>query len=282
MAENKVYQIITDQIIAKLEEGKVPWQKPWNGSSTPTNYVSNKPYRGINAFLLSMSTYQSNFWLTFNQAKELGGTVKKGEKSTLVVFWKEVNKKGNNDDENESYQMLRYYRIFNIDQCENVREIKNRDVEEVNNDIEEDLDQEWFIKSLHHVPEINFGGHRAFYSPSEDFIQIPQLKHFENSDEFYAVQFHEIVHSTGHQSRLGRLEKTAAFGNHDYSKEELTAEMGACFLCGIAGIETTFENSAGYIQGWLKKLKSDPKFVVRAAGKAQKAVDYLLDIKHDS
>ena len=138
------------------------------------------------------------------------------------------------------------------------------------------------LKSLKHVPPINYGGNRAFYRPLEDFIQIPSLISFNESDEYYNTHFHEIIHSTGHTSRLARLEKDAFLGNHEYSKEELVAEMGACFLCGISGIETTKDNSVAYIQGWLKKLKSDPKFVVQAAGKAQKAVDYLLDIKHEN
>lgn len=282
MVENKVYQIITDQIIESLNQGNIPWQRPWNLTNLPKNYVSNKAYRGINNFLLVHSVYDSNYWLTYKQAKGLGGNVKKGEKGTMVIFWA-INKRTKKEDESDSnYRILRYYKIFNLEQCENVRDIKNRETAAENTEIEENLDIEWFMKSLKHVPPINYGGNRAFYRPLEDFIQIPSLISFNESDEYYNTHFHEIIHSTGHTSRLARLEKDAFLGNHEYSKEELVAEMGACFLCGISGIETTKDNSVAYIQGWLKKLKSDPKFVVQAAGKAQKAVDYLLNIKHEN
>ena len=282
MAENEVYQIITDQIIESLNQGNIPWQRPWNLTNLPKNYVSNKAYRGINNFLLVHSTFDSNYWLTYKQAKNLGGNVKKGEKGTIVVFWATGKRTKNDDDSDSNYRILRFYKIFNLEQCENVREIKNRETVEENTEIEENLDIEWFMKSLKHVPTINYGGNRAFYRPSEDLIQIPSLSSFEQSDEYYNTHFHEIAHSTGHSIRLDRLEKDAFFGNHEYSNEELVAEMSACFLCGMSGIETTKDNSVAYIQGWLKKLKSDPKCVVQAAGKAQKAVDYLLDIKHEN
>jgi len=261
-----VYEIITERIMKKLEQGEIPWKRPWN-SCPAVNWKTQKPYRGINAILLDPGEYA-----TWNQIKEAGGHVKKGAKSHIVTFWKliEVEK----DGEIEEIPLLRYYLVFNIMDCEGI-ESKREEVLFDHNPIEE---AEKIIEGYPDAPEITFAPGRAFYRPSDDIISIPEKSDFEQVEEYYSTIFHEMVHSTGHKKRLGRngVTKLSAFGSHEYSKEELVAEIGAAMLCGLAGIEQeTLDNSAAYVQGWLKKLEGDSKFIVSAASQAQKAADYI-------
>lgn len=274
---NQVYQIITDQIITQLEAGTVPWRKTWAGGN-PVNYASKKEYNGINRLLLGIAPYASNTWMTYKQAQAAGGNIRKGEKSSIITFWKQLKIKGKDssgDDCADTIPMLRYYRVFNIEQCEGI------EIPVTANDTRNDpiTACDDIVKAYPNAPEITYGGGRAFYQPSTDSVKVPELNQFTGAPAFYSTLFHELVHSTGHATRLNRLEagNLAAFGSGDYSKEELTAEVGAAFLCNRAGIaEPVFENQAAYINSWLGKLRHDPKMIIQAAGKAQKAADYIM------
>jgi len=271
---NKVYQFITDRIIAQLEKGVVPWKQPWIGGA-PRNLVSKKAYRGINVLLLTMRGYGNPYWVTFKQAKDRGGSVKKGEKSTPVVFWKLLEKE---DEEGniEEIPLLRYYRVFNLEQCQGIKD----PLEEKKKDIPPLESCEEIITNMPNSPVIEHEKTRASYSPSKDTVNMPSRNLFNSPETYYSTFFHELTHSTGHETRLNRksITELSLYGSHEYSKEELVAEMGACFLSNHAGIDQpTFENSAAYISGWLSKLKGDPKMVINAAKEAQKAADFILD-----
>ncbi len=273
-----VYQIVTDKIIAQLEQGVVPWRKAWkcgNGGN-PANYATRKTYRGINWLLLSLSQYPSPFWLTYKQAAEMGGTVRKGERGTQVVFWNFVQSKTEKKENGEakSFPFAKYYTVFNVKQCEGIGYVAATiDASNVTpvNDAAEALIAAWSDK-----PQINFGGNRACYSPTLDCIAMPQKNAFDTADNFYSVLFHELTHATGHSKRLNRLTEQAAFGGSTYAKEELIAELGAAFLGANVGLVNTLEQSASYISGWLKALKNDRRLVLSAAGKAQAAADLIL------
>lgn len=272
---NQVYKIITDTIIKRLEQGEIPWVQPWTGDE-PQNLISRKPYRGINQFLLSIPTYQSPFWLTYKQAQRLGGSVKKGEKSTPVIFYKNVET-GELDDNGDPkiIRVLRYYRVFNIDQCE----LPENRIPKLQEKTFEPLQQcEKVIANMPKRPPIEIGT-KAAYNPTTDKITIPRKGLFASIEDYYSTLFREMGHSTGHKSRLNRKEvqDVILFGSHDYSKEELVAEMTSAYLCGYCKIErTVIENAAAYIQGWLKKFRDKPKMLIQAASKAQKATDFIL------
>lgn len=278
----KAYDVINSRIMELLEQGTVPWRKPWNAESNmPKNLISRKDYRGVNVFLLSCMPY----WLTFKQVQDRGGYVRKGEKSTPVVFWKWIDKKDadTQDDEITSTKgkvpMLRYYSVFNLDQVEGIKAPEPKEVIAEFNPIQK---AEEIIATMPLRPDIRYGGNRAYYSPSNDYIQLPHQHIFQSPEEYYSTAFHELAHATGHSSRVGRksILEPSYFGSHEYSKEELVAEMGAAFLCGHAGIENrTIGNSAAYIQGWLRKLKDDRTLLIHAAAQAQKAADFILNRK---
>jgi len=269
--EVSVYDIITDRIIEKMEQGDIPWVKPWN-SRPAVNWVTQKEYRGINQLLLDPGEY-----LTFNQVKKVRGRVNKGAKSQIVTFYKSLEIEDKDTGEEKTIPMLRYYRVFNIKDCTGIKS-KQEEVNFEHNPIEE---AEGIIKGYRDRPSITFAPGRAFYRPADDIISIPDKSDFEKVEEYYSTLFHESVHSTGHKSRLNRTGITgiAAFGSEIYSKEELVAEIGAAMLCGIAGIENvTLENSAAYLQSWIRELRNDKRLIVQASSQAQKAADYIQGI----
>lgn len=280
---NKVYSIITEKIIKLLEGGSIPWNKPWLGGANgmPKNYVSKKPYRGVNTWLLAFEDFTSPYWLTFKQANELGAKVKKGSKGTMIVFYKMLESKTKTDKTGnpEKFPMLRYYVVFNADQVEGLPSDAYGDIKG-NLDFKPIEACEKIIEGYRTKPEIKHEKNQAYYVPSLDYVNMPKKENFKSIAEYYSTLFHELTHSTGHKSRLDRnLDDIGAFGDEVYSKEELIAEFGASFLCGIAGIENnTIRNSAGYLQGWLNKLRTDDKLLIASANKAQKAVDYILGI----
>jgi antirestriction protein ArdC len=275
-----VYQIITDRIIKLLESGTVPWHRPWKGGSeTPRNFVSRKAYRGINLFLLKAAGFTSPYWLSFKQAQDLDANVKKGEKSFPVIFWKMFEAEENG--EMKKIPFLRYHSVFNVAQCEGITLPTPPEVKSVFHPIEK---CEEVVARMPRPPAIEHGGGRACYSPSEDKVSMPEAKVFETPHAYYGTLFHELTHSTGHVSRLNRKEVTDIihFGSTPYSREELVAEMGAAFLSGHCEIENTIlDQSASYIDHWLEKLKHDHKLVVQAAAQAQKACDFILDVRHE-
>jgi antirestriction protein ArdC len=273
-----VYEIVTEQIIKQLETGVAPWRKPWR-TEMPCNLVSRKPYRGINVFLLGFQGYGSKYWLTFNQAKALGGHVKQDEHGSKCVFWKideySRENKETGEQENRTSALVRYYTVFNIEQCEGFSAL--RESRPAVNTIDA---CEAIVSAMPNKPCIE-QDHAAYYRPSTDTVGIPARSAFTHSAEYYSTLFHELAHSTGHASRLGRFETASVdqhlFGSESYSKEELVAELGASMLCGVAGIErSTLENSAAYLAAWIKRLKDDSRLIVSAASHAQKAADFIL------
>ena len=259
-----VYEIVTEKIVKLLEQGIVPWRRPWTSTGLPRNLVSKKPYRGINYFLLSASKYVSPFWLSYRQANELGGHVRKGEESTIVVFWKVEDLKRSNQDldpeeKNRRRFVLRYYRVFNLEQYELPQAVLDKlpKIETHEHDPIEAAER--IIAAMPNPPEIVRGGSKAFYSPITDRITLPPRELFISAEEEAATETHELIHSSGHVKRLGRegICEAAPFGSPVYSKEELVAEMGAAFLCAEAEISNAvIDNQAAYVAGWLKKWRA--------------------------
>jgi antirestriction protein ArdC len=283
-----IYQTVTDRIISSLKAGVIPWEKPWKtprfaGGPFPRNFFTGKPYRGINVMLLWSSDYSSPFWLTFKQAQELKGHVRKGEVGTPIVFYKQLpedNKTNENKDEDERAPfLLCHYTVFNVEQCDG---LTLPELDEPTNapDVDEDEFCEGIVTAWASRPALHLTSpteHRAYYRPGTDSVHMPARSRFVDTAHYYSTLFHELVHSTGHTSRLNRTFGDR-FGDELYSKEELVAEMGAAFLCAIAGIanEHTDRNTTAYIQNWISKLNEDNRLVIHAAANAQRAVDCIL------
>ena len=274
----KVYEIVTDRIIEELEKGVIPWRKPWTGGRGGAyNRISRKPYSLINQMLLQ----HSGEYATFKQWQSLGGKVRKGEKSEIVTFWKMIETepvKADGTTEKKMIPMLSYYPVFHVSQIEGVEPLEKpfEDVEpiEAADKIIVDYVSREGLTFVETVTD------EAYYSPSRDMVQVPCKEQYGAIAEYYSTTFHELTHSTGHAKRLNRLTTgiKAAFGGEEYSKEELTAEIGAASLLNHLGIETpdSFRNSAAYIQSWLKALRGDARMIVTAASRAEKAVAYIL------
>jgi antirestriction protein ArdC len=275
-----VYEIITNQILAELERGEVPWRKPWH-TLPPANLITKKPYRGINVFLLGFAGYGSQFWLTFNQAKQLGGNIRKGQHGAKIIFWKCKTRETESADgeiEERKSAFLRYYTVFNLEQTEGLSALLTLPPAFPIESAEE------IVKGMPNPPVFEQDS-RAAYIPSKDTVTMPSRTAFQSQAEYYSTLFHELTHSTGHPKRLGRegIDKIQPFGSEDYSKEELVAEMGSAMLCGAAGIEqATISNSAAYLRSWINRLKADSRLVVSAARAAQEAADYIRGESKDS
>lgn len=274
-----VFAIVNTLIIQQLEQDVIPWKQTWRNLGPPRNLITGRPYRGINHLLLGFLNYASNEFLTFRQVKDLGGSVKKGEKAHLIVFWHWPEKAIEEKEEERRKPILRYYFVFNRTQCNNLPSVDEVPVT-INDPIEV---CEEIIARIPKGPEIVHRENEAYYNVTEDFINMPRLEMFFSSEEYYACLFHEEIHATGHINRLNRKEivEPNVFASESYSIEELTAEIGACYLTSYAGIMPQgVMNHVAYIQCWLKRLKEDKRFIVYAAAHAQKAADYLLNIKH--
>lgn len=275
-----IYSAVTDRIIEQLEQGVIPWHKPWTGiQSGAISGTTGKPYSLLNQMLLG----KPGEWYTFNQIQKLGGRVRKGEKSSMVVFWKQTPVSETDPATGEKVErmipMLKYFSVFHIDQTEGI-ERKVIDPEAIDpatdsaaDAIIADYIQRSGVKLEHRK------GDEAFYSPSADRVVLPLREQFQNMAEYYSTAFHELTHSTGHSSRLDRISRRAFFGNEEYSREELVAEIGAAALLNHCGIETgsSFRNSAAYIQSWLRALRNDTKLIVSASGAAAKAFDLITE-----
>lgn len=283
MKEKKsVRDIVTERIINALKGGVVPWHKPWKGgiSGMPKSYVSKKEYRGMNIWLLMCSGFTCPYWVTYKQCTDRGGNVKKGEHGTLITFWSRITRKDKETGEESQSFILRYYLVFNYEQTEGLKEPKDSKAED-----EKELDFvpidecEKVVAGYSTCPEIKHGGGRAYYSPDQDYVQVPEKKNFKGVEEYYSTLFHELVHSTGHEKRNNRDLKNW-FGSDPYAKEELVAEMGACFLNAICGVDgVTFDNSTAYIQSWIKRFEDDSNLIISASSQAQKACDCILGKK---
>ena len=279
-----VYEMVTDRIIEQLENGVIPWEKPWTGvRSGAFNRVSKKSYSLLNQMLLK----HNGEYATFKQWSELGGHIRKGEKSEIVVFWKILPVEEVQEDGSKIVKqipLLKYINVFHISQVDGVEPLPKEELHDIE-PIEkaESILQDYWTRENITVKHIK--GNEAFYSPMRDMIQLPLFEQFKDSNEYYSTAFHESVHSTMKESRCNRAEerkdKLVAFGSEEYSKEELVAELGSASLMNIIGIETkkSFKNSTAYIQSWIRVLKNDIKFIVSASSKAEKAVNYILNIE---
>lgn len=296
--KNKVAQIVTDRMIELMEQGVCPWNRPWNLKDVPVNMKNGNYYKGINKLLLLATQiyqgFESNYWLTFKQAKAMNGTIIKGSKSTPVVFWqktflikyenekkewkkekeaKKIIEENENVDIIKESFLMRYYNVFNVEQVEGVETPKENEGTNISSIEELDkIEENWTQK-----PKIQHGGNRACYIPAKDIIQLPKKENFKGTAEYYSVKWHEYGHATGGRGRLERNEvvEPNLFGSHDYSKEELVAEIFSSSMLSLAGIEKTINNNAAYIQNWMKALKDDENMLIHAAQRAQKAVDYV-------
>lgn len=289
-----VYEVITNRIVKMIEEGVNPWKKTWKNVdsefSGPKNYISGRPYTGINFFVLSCSSYSFPYFMTMKQVNDKGGQVKKGESATPVVFAKSFDKKEMTKNENDESELVtkrgfcyKLYYVFNIEQTTlPLPEVKEQEQNE--NSIIEKCEE--ILVGYQNAPKLTHNSNSAFYSPLSDIVNMPKMGVFVNSQAYYATLFHELIHSTGATSRLGRdgIVNFDGFGSENYSNEELVAEMGAAYLNALTGITNPDleENTAAYLIGWLKPLKNDKKFVFKASAAAQKAVNYMLGSKeHD-
>ena len=269
-----LYSEITNRMISEMEQGIIPWQKPWMAAGKAISHTTGKPYSLLNQMLLG----RAGEYLTYKQVQQEGGYVRKGEKAHMVVFWKWIDKEDEETGEVKQIPFLRYYNVFHLSQVEG---IKARFAANLPHSANADQTAEAIIADYvarEGVTLEHQEGDRAFYRPSTDSITLPLLAQFAETAEYYGTAFHEMVHSTGHMKRLNRLDATAFFGSEQYSKEELIAEIGAAALVNRAGLETgkSFRNSAAYVQNWLQALKNDKRFIVSAAGKAEKAVALIL------
>ena len=272
-----VYQMVTDRIIKQLEQGIIPWNKPWTGvAGGAFNRVSKRPYSIVNQLLLR----HDGEYASYKQWQDMGGQVRKGEKSEFVVFWKINQYRDTNEDGEEvvrTVPVLRYYNVFHISQVDGVEPLEKPELLETQ-PIEKAQAVLMDYISREGITLEQEASDKAYYSPMRDLIHLPLIEQFPDSEEFYSVAFHEATHSTMKESRCNRPQSMAAFGSQSYSKEELVAEIGSATLLNIIGIETTgtFKNNAAYIQNWLQVLRNDSRFVVSASAKAEKAVRYIL------
>ena len=281
MSKN-VYEMATERIIEELEKGRIPWQRPWTGvRSGAYNRISKKPYSLLNQMLLG----KSGEWASFKQWTELGGHIRKGEKSSFVTFWKvqEIEEiKEDGTKEIKQIPLLRYYNVFHISQVEGVKPL---DMETLNTtepiETAEKIFKDYVTREGIRVEQT--ASNEAYYSPTFDLIHLPLIEQFTRAEEYYSTAFHEATHSTMKESRCNRQEdrkgKLVAFGSEEYSREELCAELGSAYILNLLGIETdhSFQNSTAYIQSWIKALRNDVKMIVSASSKAEKATKYILN-----
>ena len=284
---NNVYQMVTDRVINQMKQGIIPWHKPWNGAADGAiNYVTRKPYSLLNQMLLG----RDGEWLTFHQLKQLGGSIKKGAKSGMVVFYTSytfkreiIGDEGTTEEKEETIPVLRYYNVFHIDDCTGI-ESKIEDgkpavtvepIEQAEAIVNGYVSREKELKFKNDQPS-----NRAYYSPTCDTVVVPMLSQYTLAEEYYSTTFHELTHSTMKANRCDRRSenRNAAFGSANYSREELVAELGSAMICTQAGLDCdkAFKNSVAYIQGWLKALSNDNKMIVWAASRAEKAARYII------
>jgi len=283
-----VNQIVTNKILEQLEKGSIPWHKPWF-SGMPQNPLTKTQYSGINPWLLNMvaedNGYTSPYWFTENGMKSLGGRVpsdvyRSKTKAGMVIFSGNVSRKqekteDDNKKTDQGYWLMRFYNVYNLDTIEGMDTIKLAKYIPEKIEIEEIPDAEEVIQGYN--IKIEFGGSRAYYSPKDDYIKLPKKDTFKSTNGFYATAFHEMVHSTGHETRLNRFksDESVNFGSDSYSKEELVAELGSAYLMNYCKLEH-IEQSTAYIQSWLKQLKSDASFVISASSQANKAYQLII------
>lgn len=275
------YEQVTAQILANLEAGIAPWVKPWSatpGRNLPLNYSSGIPYQGCNVLLLWMATHgrfaQPHF-ITFDQARKMGGSVRKGEKNVAYICRViELTAKDKDDSEKPGrpFKTLKFFPVFNVEQCERLPVRTFGETKAPANEGERDATIDEFIAATACNYADN-GGDRAFYRPSTDSVHMPEFAAFKSAAHYYSTAFHELGHWTGAKSRLDR-DFSGRFGTQSYAAEELVAELTSAFLCAEFSIDGQLQH-ADYIGNWIKLLKDDSKAFFTAASKAQQAADYL-------
>lgn len=277
--DRDLYQVVTDKLVAALEAGTPPWIRPWSGAleRVPLNALSRRPYRGINCVLLTLEAqmrgFSRNQWLTYRQAGELRAQVRGGERGTTVVFFKRHELPADPADEATAPRvvpLLRSFTVFNVEQCDRLPERLQQPAADASGWVREHAPEQLLADSK---ARIEHGGFAAFYSPADDRIQLPERELFPEAGSYYATALHELLHWTGHASRLDR-QLGRRFGEAAYAVEELIAEIGSAFLCTACGIEGRLQHAA-YVAEWLKVLRADKRAVFTAAAKAQQAADYI-------
>jgi len=273
------YEVITDRMLTLLEQGTVPWHRPWaSATGMPRNLFSQRAYRGINVWLLTSMGYTAPFWATFQQVKAAGGSVRKGERGVPVVFWKVYDRDDPKTGDQEQRFVLRQYTVFNAAQLDGVAIPAITVLAHRFTPIERCAQ---LVDAMPHRPAIIEGHQRAFYKPATDTLHMPSPACFHCPEAYYSTLYHELVHAAGHPSRLNRTTLTdlCLFGDPTYAKEELVAEMSAAYLCGVCGIaNVTLDNSAAYLASWMQVLGDNPTMLVHAAAQAQKAADYIQNL----
>lgn len=261
MNRKEIYQHITDKIIEQLKKGTIPWRKPWR-QGLPSNYITRRPYNGINRLSLLCNDYPSPYYLTYLQIKQLGGRILKNQKGHLIVFWKVINITNEEDEHVDEFPLLRYTYVFNLSQTDLYKPDEN--------DLDTILECEQLLSSVQPVPDIRHNTSECFYDKRNDYISIPPMSQFKSREEYYSSLFHELVHWTGHQSRLNRQ-------NLDYATEELVAELGSSYLCAVTGIsKVVINNQTAYINDWLRLLWSDNLRLLSISGLSQDAADFII------
>lgn len=271
---------INEKILAALENGIVPWRKPWTAAEVPRNFYSDKQYHGINQMVLALAGYERNLFITFKQLKNIGGKVRRGEKGHLVCYWQKQQPKENTEGtEQKPKAFLKHYFVFNISQCEDIPEqfLPPERTSAVLPSCEA------IVKGMPDCPKIVHKDQGAFYDIDGDYINMPKKKSFASDAAYYSTLFHEMVHSTGHSKRLNRpgVTEMAPFGGAVYSLEELVAEIGACYLQSLTGITGEFDQSTAYIQNWLNVLQNDRWFIFKACSDAQRALVHILNVREE-
>lgn len=287
LSQSAIREDVTNRVVAALKSGAVPfWRKAWaksENSGTPTSAVSGKPYRGINRILLSLLGHESKWFATYAGWRSLGGQVRRAERGLTAILYKPVTKKKVNDEgeeEQSSFVFMKTFSLFHISQVDGdlsrFREAQKPESEPAFVDYAPA--EEVFAAT---GADVRFGGDRAFYSPSHDYIQLPPKSAFstEKTHEYYSVLAHETVHWSGHESRLNRLSKFARFGSESYAVEELVAELGSAYLVNEIGLPQSddLSNVTAYLGHWLKVLQRDHTAIFTAASAASAAADHILE-----
>lgn len=273
---------VTAKIVAALEAGTPPWRQPWRHDLTnagaAANAASGVSYRGVNALLLGLAGYESRWWATYPQIQALGGRVRKGERSTQIVYWREVERvvatTAGGVDVIDTFPLLKTYTVFNVAQSVGLERFEARCRADA--PFADFAPAEAVIAAT--GADIRHGGDRAFYNPDRDYIRLPPPEAFESRASYYGTLAHEACHWTGHATRLDRLTTNARFGSTSYAREELVAEIGGCLLSAEVGVPQSddLSNHAAYLNSWLSVLGRDPTAIFTAAGQASRAVDFIL------
>lgn len=279
---NDIRSHITNTIVEAIENGTMPWQRPWAATDLGSMPLreNGEPYKGINSFWLGLlgmiNGYGSPYWMTFKAAKRHGGHVRKGEKSEIAIFYSTIQKEDEDTGEMRTIRFLKSYRVFNVAQIDGLPERFYGTPVTEQDRIERIAKADRFFNAI--PAQVSHGGNAAAYSPTLDAIRMPPADAFVDAPAYYGTLAHELAHWTGHKTRLDRLDPTAKFGSPDYATEELVAELSASFTLGHLEIASSpRDDHAAYIASWLKALKANNSLIFSVAARASEATDYLIE-----